>query len=488
MAVIQSGAGSPLLTVDATALAARETPYDTSGNALAVAQRSAVTATVGGVLGAGADYKVSRTFRTDETGTLRTSDESQFLYDSCEGAAYDSNKWIQTITTSTVTQAAATGMLFNANSTLTATTGAVHVSHRQIPLFNGGILLGRWNARATTHVANGVIEMGFGSPASATALTVTNGAHWRKDTGGQWLPVICINGTEYLGSAISNATFIASVPVTDYACFTVELRQSLARFCIYTQSGALVTSQDMEWTSLATGVVGFAVTHTQAFMRQWNNGAVSVTAVQLFVKGVSITLLDALSQRDYRVAQSGMCLNSLTSPTAYTQAAQHANSADPAAAVLSNTTPSYTTLGGLFIGPTPTPAGATTDFSLFAWTCPSPYTFYVTGCRINVLNRGVAITTTATVLEWFLGFNASSGSLAAAAPYSPMKVELGRQVFAIGAAIDSMPTPTDVVWTPGTPFAVQPGRTLIVGLRIPVGSATALGFLRGSVAIDGFYE
>jgi len=485
MAVIQSGATTDLLTVDATSKAARQTPYDSSGNVLAVPTRGAIAATAGGVIIAGADHKVARAIRADDTGTLRTSGESLFLYDNSEGAAYDSNKWVQTITTSTVAQAALTGMLFNANSTLTATTGAVHVSHRQFPWPNGSILLGRWYARPTTHFANGVIELGFGAPASPTALTVVNGAHWRKDTGGQWLPVVAINGTEYLGTPISNATFIASVPVTDYAMFTVELRYKLARFCIFTQAGVLVHSADIEWTSLATGVVGLAVTHIPCFMRQWNNGAVA-TAVQLFVKSVQISLLDVISQRDYRVGQSGMNYNSLTSPTVYTQAAQHTNSADPAAAVLSNTTPSYTTLGGLFIGPTPTPAGAVTDFALFAWTCPAPFTFYVTGAKICVSNRGVIVATTATVLEWFLGFNASSGSLASAAPYAPMRVAIGRQAFAIGAAIDAVAP--DVVWTPGTPLAVQPGRTLIVGLRIPVGTATAAGFLRGMVAIDGFYE
>ena len=290
------------------------------------------------------------------------------------------------------------------------------------------------------------------------------------------------------GKTIAIVLSDAAADATTKANAAQAASQPLARFCIYTQAGVLVTSQDMDWTSLGTGIVGLSVTHTPSFMRQWNNGTVSTTAVQLFVKNVAISLLDALPQREYRVAQSGMCLNSLTSPTAYTQAAQHANSADPAAAVLSNTTPSYTTLGGLFIGPTPTPVGATTDFALFAWTCPSPYTFHVTGCRINVINRGVIVATTATVLEWFLGFNASSGSLAAAAPYSPMKIEIGRQVFAIGATVESMPTPTDVIWAPVTPFAVQPGRTLIIGLRIPVGTATATGFLRGSATVEGFYE
>jgi hypothetical protein len=488
MAVIQSGATTDLLTVEAASKAARVSPFDAAGNPIAPVSRGAVPATVGGLLNAGVDYKLARALRVDETGALRTNQGgSLLLVDHSEGAAYNSNLWVQTASTATLSQTAVAGRTFNSGSSVTASQGIVHVSHRQFPLVHGGRLLARFLARATAHGANAVIEMGFGAPASAVALTATNGAHWRKDTGGQWHPVICINSTEYLGTPISNATFIAAVPVTDYAVFTVELCETLARFCIYTQAGVLVAAQDMEWASLATGVAGLAVTHIPVYSRVWNNGTAAL-AVLLYVKSTTVEQLDVVPNREHQVAQSGMCFNSLTSPTAFTQAAAYGNGADPAAAALSNTTPSYTSLGGLFIGPTPTPVGALTDFPLFGFTVPAPYTFFVTGVRICCINRGAAIATTATVLEWFLAANASSGSLASAAPYAPMRVALGQQIFAIGATIDSAPNPPFIDVQFPTPLAVQPGRVLIVGLRIPIGTATASGFLRGSVAVNGFYE
>jgi len=409
------------------------------------------------------------------------------LYDSCEGAVVNIMKWIQTTTTMTITQATATGMLFNAASSVAATVGAMHVSHRRFPFLARAAMAYRFRVRATAHFNNNLIELGaVNPPATATTAVVPDGFFWRKDAAGQWLPVISVAGVEALGTPISNATFIASVATTDYCYFSVFVEESRATFRITTNGGIIVNEQIIDF-SIAAGIGTFAVTQLAAYMRTWNSGATG-TAVQVFVAQVAVFAIDSMmNQRDWRLICSGQLDNSTVSPTTALQLAQYANSADPAAAVLSNTAASYTTLGGLFLGPTPTPAGAVTDFAFFGWANPSAVkTFFFTGIKINTSNRGVIVATTATVLEWALGFNSSAVSLATVAPYSPMKVAIGRQVFAIGAAIDAVVP--DVVWTPGTPLAVMPSRFLHVILRIPVGTATAAGFLRGSVAIDGFFE
>jgi len=474
------------MTVDPTPKAARVIIYGPNGEVLSAVDRSSLTpGSAGGVRLAGADYKTHRLLRASPLGSLRASDDMLMLYDSCEGAAVDTNKWIQTVATMTITQAAATGTLFNAGASVAATVGAMQLSHRRFPRLFRSTLAVRFKMRHTAHFSNNLIEVGFGDPASSTATSIGNGACWRKDGTGQYIPVISIGGSEILGTPISNATFLASVAATDYFIAEVAILDDHVHFELMTNAGVLINAQDIDLSG--TGVAHFAVTHLQAMERIYNSGATG-TAVQLFVMAASVFAIDAVGQRDWSAIMTGMGYSSLTNPATYLQNAQHANSADPAAAVLSNTVPSYTTLGGMFLGPTPTPAGAVTDFALFAFTVPAPYTFYFTGIKITVQNRGVIVATTATVLEWFLAFNASSGSLASAAPYAPMRVDIGRQTFAIGAAIDAVPPLPEVVWTPRTPQAVQPTRTLIVGLRIPVGTATAAGFLRGSVAIDGYFE
>jgi hypothetical protein len=457
--------------------------YDAAGLPIAPSNRGAISDTVGGNLSANKDYELARTQRAMPDGSMVAARENMLFYDSVEGAAVDTNKWIQSTTTQTITQSAA-NILFNAGSSVATTTGALQVTHRRFAQMPRSALVFRTRVRATAHFTNNQLQFGFGLPASQTAIGAADAAFWRKDATGQWLPVVSIGGAENLGTPISNATFIASVPTTDYAWFEVFLEESRATFSIVTQTGVNVNTQVVEFPP---NVSSFQSTHMAAFLHCLNTGATG-TAVQMFVSGVAIYEVDGSVLIDPFEAQSGMEYNSLTSPTAYTQAAQWANSADPAAAVLSNTAASYATLGGIFIGPTPTPGGAVTDFSFFSWTNPAPYQFYVTGVKISSINRGVAIATTATVLQWGLALNASSGSLASAAPYTPMRIAIGQQTFAIGTAIDAPPTPAEVSLDLKPAYAVQPGRTAIIILRIPIGTATASGFLRGTVAVTGYYK
>lgn len=488
--ILQSGATTDLLTVDPASKAARETPYDVAGNALAVANRGSLAALTGGVMQAVGDYRVSRVLRGDPTGLVRTTSDSLMFMDATEGAAYDSNKWLQTITTSTVTQAAATGMLFNANSTLTASAGAMHATNRKFPIFPGAVLLFSAVARATTHSANGVIELGFGTPATVAGLTAVDGAHWRKDTGGQWLPVLVMGTTEYLGTPISNATFIASVPVTDYCVFTVELRGTLARFCIYTLAGVLVTSQDIDLSAAGTGVSGVAASHVGAFVRQWNNGTVSTTAVQFFCKTLSVVQLDAAMQRDYRTAQAGMGLSFIQSPTAYTQAPNWTNQVAPTTRTVTNTTEQEATLGGHVSwnnAGTSFAGSDLVDLILFGWTVPVPYSFVLTGCRISTANLGAANGATPYTIAYSLAVGHNTASLATAAPNAPRFIPLGFQTLAAAGAVGAV-FDRDTIWTPGSPVVIQPGRRVAVVARVIAGTATAAQVIRTLAALDGFYE
>lgn len=470
----------------------RVTLYDAAGNIITPANRGSIPSSAGGILQSVADYKVARLMRGDETGTLRTSDEALMLYDGAEGAALDTNKWINTNTTHTVTQAAATGTLLNANSTVATTTGALLTSHRTIPAFPGAVKLFRARLRVTAHFANGRVECGFGNPGglgtpSATAATAVNGAHWRKDDSGQWLPVLVVNGVEALGTPISNATFIAAVATTEYAIFVVELRYNVARFSIYKQDGTLVTSQDLEW-SAGANFGGFSQTHLAAFIRQHNTGATG-TAVQVFVDGVSVAVLDAMAQRPYNVGQAGMGYSSLTSPTAYTQNANWGNSAAPTTRTLSNTAAAETTLGGLLRANSI--AGGNTDLIMFGWTNPSPYVFYCDGIWIPApLNEVVAVATTATIFAYFASFNLSAVSLATGGTYPGHRIALpGIHTAAVGLAANNLFSGSPIFVQFPTPFAVMPGRFLHIGCRELVGTATATEtYLWAGVGVSGFFE
>jgi hypothetical protein len=485
LAVIQSGATSDLLTVDPTSKAGRVSIYDSAGNLITSANRAVVIETAGGVMNAGKDYKLARTLRVSSTGALHVAgDGATMLWDSFEGTVRNLSQWVETVTTMASTQALATGLTLNSASTLTTTTGILESSHRQFPIVARGALVFRARLRVQG-ATNCFEEWGFGDATSATTAVINNGAFFRRDGAGSLQPILAFNGTEGAGATMT------APATTEYAWYEIFLEDDRATFQITSVNGALISSQVMErgatggnGTGVATAARLFAVTHIPAFFRVYNSGAAG-TAPQIVVNQCSVTLADTWGTRDHRVGLSGAGYSSLTSPTAFTQIANYANSAAPASATLSNTAAGYTTLGGQW--QFAAVAGAETDYALFGWTNPSPYTFYCTGIRIGeTLNLVAAVATTATILQWGVAFNSSAVSLATGAPYSPMRLQLGSQAFAIASAIGAIQP--GIPWTPGTPMAVQPGRFLHIILKMPVASATATEIFRGSVAIDGFFE
>jgi hypothetical protein len=167
-----------------------------------------------------------------------------------------------------------------------------------------------------------------------------------------------------------------------------------------------------------------------------------------------------------------------------TQLAQFANSAAPGAASLSNTTPSYTTLGGKFLFASI--VGAETDHVIFGYTTPATHRLIISGIAISTA-VSVALTTTASLIEWGLGVNATAVSLATSdsgSTYGPRRIALGTQGFVASAAVGIMGA--DIVRQFDSPLITEPGRFLTVIMREPVGAAT--GSFRGSVTFDGYFE
>lgn len=485
MAQIKSGASSDLLTVDPTSKAARGTIYDTSGNVLCSPNRTAVAETAGGIMLAGKDYKLLRTLRASSIGTLRSSDDALFLYDSFEGTTRNLNAWIETATTMTSAQTLATGLRLNTAGTTTTTTGILESSHRQFPVIarTGIVFRARLRYQGAT---NCVEEWGFSDQSSATAATHNNGAFFRRDAAGSLQPVLAFNGVETQGT-----TFASPPSTSEYSFFEIFLEDDRATFQILNAAGVLIGAQVMERGSSAGGAGVttqarlFAVTHLPCFFRVLNTGAAG-TAPQIDVTECSVIITDSLQQRSWRDALSGMGYNALSSPTAYTQLANYANSAAPASATLSNTAAGYTTLGGQW--QFAAAAGAETDYALFGFTNPSPYTLYVTSVAIAAWVQAIAIATTSSVLQWGIAANSSAVSLATAAPYSPMRKGIGVQSATVGTPVGDMFNPGNLLYMPQTPDAVQPGRFFHVILKIPIATATGSQIIRGVCMIDGYFE
>ncbi len=100
------------------------------------------------------------------------------------------------------------------------------------------------------------------------------------------------------------------------------------------------------------------------------------------------------------------------------QTANYANTAAPASATLSNTAAGYTTLGGQW--QFAAVAGAETDYALFGFqvtaaaAASANKNLFITGIRIEAVNTGAAVATTATLLQWGLAVGGTAVSLATA--------------------------------------------------------------------------
>lgn len=455
--------------------------YDANGGVLVQTDRAQITpGATSGIPSMGFEFQTARVNRCSPDGSLRTTADGLLLYDAVEGAAVDTNKWVQTLTTMTIVQAAGV-ITFNGGSSVAINVGAQQLSNRWFAKILRSPLIFRSTQRHTQHFNGNLIEQGFGSPTTAITNNLVNGAVWRKDGTGQYVPVLIFNGSEVLGTPISNATWLTSVAPTDYFVFEIFLTDSYAKFSAYTLTGTLISEQTI---SYGTTVLGFTQTHLQACNRTYNAAATG-TAVQLLLSNCAVYKLDDNTTRDVSTVQAAMAYNQGSSPTAYTQLSNYANSAAPASAVLANTTAGYVNLGGQF--QFAAVAGAETDYALFGLAIPIPYHFYFRGIRIETWNTVVPVATTPTLMQWGMAFNSSAVSLATAAPYSPMRFAIGAQTFAVGAAVGAK-ADAPVYWQPAEPICVMPGKFIHVILKMPLGTATATEIFRGTCAIDGYFE
>lgn len=176
-------------------------------------------------------------------------------------------------------------------------------------------------------------------------------------------------------------------------------------------------------------------------------------------------------------------------PSVYegTQLANHANSASPSSASLSNSAAGYTTLGGKY--QFATVSGAATDYALFAYLVPATHNLNISGIAISAVNTGAAVATTASILDWSIGFDGTAVDLSttdSGSVYATRRIPIGTQSFIVGAAIGAVAP--DIVRYFDNPLPIRAGRYLHVILQLPVGTATTSQVIRGDVFLDGFFD
>lgn len=472
MACIQSGVTTDLLTIDAASKAARSTLYDTSGNCMVLTHGTNTTTATGLVIG-GYDDRAFRAARFDRLGNVRTGNDQILLAYSCEGATLNSNLFNVSATTMTITQAATTGIFLNASASIAASAYAIVLSQKFFAKTLSSPLRLRARARVVPQT-NSVVEFGFCTPVTTTAQIAT-GAFWRYTSSGSVVPVISFNGSD-----VAAGTNISSLlSSANYYSWTVVIDDDNVFFAVQdSATGNIINEQTLRMPSTQPKML--SVTRLQAAARVYNATA-PVAAPSMYISDLAVIGYDLVTNKSWVNVSAALGLGSEMSPTTYAQTATWANSAAPANATLSNTTASYTTLGGLFsFGAV---AGAETDYALFSFTSTSPYSLFITGITIDAYNTGAAVATTPTVLHWGIVTNGAATSLATA---TLARQHLGVQSFPVGAAVGT--TADRITTTFPTPLRTDSGRVVVVMLRMPVASATASQVIRGGISINGYFE
>lgn len=476
MAQIQSGVTGDLLTIHPTAKAARALLYGPDGSLITRQHGEARSTSDYGLAMAGLNDDNYRAIRTDRMGNPGVALNNVLFSEPFEGATVSSPNRI-TLATTTFTQAqtASAGLNLNSGAVNTSGSAALLTTNRRFIKLQRAPLHLKARARLA-HVTNAVMELGFGAPANQTSAP-TVGAYFQVTTAGVVQGVWTFNGVDVTTSAFS----MPSGWQSNYYVFDVILDDDEVVFFIQDTSTGLIIGEKKIQIPL-TGVRMWDASRLPAYARLHFPSA-PASAATLILASLDVVLLDAFMNKPWAHTAAHSGLGSEVHPTTFAQAAQWANSAAPASATLSNVAAGYTTLGGLW--QFAAVAGAATDYALFGFTVPAPYSFVCTGVEIDAYNTGAAVATTPSLLVWGLSPDQTAISLATA---TNRRVALGSQSFVVGAAIGARADRAISVDFSNGPLVTNPGRILVLVLRMPVATATASQVIAGTATFKGYFE
>ncbi len=473
---LQNGTSSSEL--DITNEAARVYVADSSGNSMGFADAAAFdSSTTKGLVGMGLDHGTVRALQVSRDGRTEIPARRLLLVDLVEGTTLNTQRWTSTATTMTSSQSATTGILLNASAITTINTG-IALSSRQTHIVMATAPL-HFRARVrSTAVANqeGHVGLAFQGTLSGTAA-LDFGATWTWGTDGSLKPQI-----HYAGAAVATGTDIdGSLSDANYYEFHITVEEDCCVFQVFTTATRLLISRQVLALPVSQPRL-FSGTHVYTFLRLRNAGSAPASAGQLFINQIETAQLGVHSPSQSQEMFSGAGYSAAISPTAYTQAAQWANSSDPSNATLSNTAAGYTTLGGLYGWAAA--ASAATDYCLFGFAVPAPYRLLIWGVHIEMWNTGAAnAATPATTVAWAWGLNGASANLATG---GHIRRGIGATTIAISAAIGAMSQGIEQRYN--APLICEPGTTLAIIAKIVGGAATGSQVIRGLIDVDGTFE
>jgi hypothetical protein len=390
--------------------------------------------------------------------------------------------------TMTIDQSTNAGLLTLNASGVTATGNHVVLrTYRTFPVINAAPTYLYFAAIGVNQTAvNAQCDIGLGY--ALTTAAPTDGVFFRWKLDGDLVGVLCNNSVE------TETPALTKISDNERGEYLIVMNDEDVEFWIDGIFRARLTA--------VTTYTGHGVTRSPAlpFVARLFNSGIAGAAKSLRLAEVSVSMGDIATNRPWDTQMAGMELGAHQIPPGATaaQSATWGNSAAPASIVLANNgagANTLTTLGGLF--QFAAPAGAETDFVIFTYTVPAGSVtqpgknLVIRGVRIDTVNTGAAVATTATTLFWALGVGGTAADLATAdsltaATRAYRRIPLGIQSFIVGAVAGAQGPVIAVNFD--APVVVAPGTRVNGIVRIPIGTATGSQVIRGTFFVNGYFE
>lgn len=442
---------------------------------------SAITSEVdaGSIIGS----RTVKAFESSEDFRMRSGLDTLLFQDSFAGAAINSALWQTPVTTMTVT--VANGFI-NLNAGLSTASGAVAraSSYRTMPMYKGFGTYFEANMQfAQLPTANNVCEWGLGIATGVAAPT--DGAFFRVNAAGEFRAVINNNGVETQSGTLNFATLVG---ISTTRLFVIQWTSGAVRFWI---DNVLVATVDLP----TAGALITASESLPVLLRNYNSGVAGAAQV-MRAANVTVSFSDSQCPKPWPdiMAGTGGCAYQGQTGGTMGSTANYANSANPGAAVPTNTTAALGSgLGGQFWETDS--LAVTTDGIISSYQNPVATaalpgkTLYVTGIKIESFIQAT-LTGGGYNASWSLAFGHTAVSLATAeasgsSTKAPRRIGLGQQsVAANAAALASLQT---VQMTFNSPIPVFPGE-FIQTVKKKIGTAPSAGVVGHIITIDGYWE
>lgn len=373
--------------------------------------------------------------------------------------------------TSTFTLAwSAVGLNTNSGSSIAVGSSTLS-TYNEFPLMGTTNLYCEFTGGLNTAMfANSVVDIGLFRKSAVTPFAPTDGVYFRITSAG-------VNGViNYNGTEVQSSIFTSYTPaIADKSRWIISIDEFNVDFWIDDKLYGRVEKPQASGQPFLSSSLPFSIRHA-------NTGA-TASAVQFILTDYSISIGGAVYTRTLG-EQGNAAFGSYQGLSGGTMGslASYANSTNPTAAVPSNTALTANLPNGLGgQGAVNAQAAAATDGIWSSYQVPAGTVavqgkrLKITGIRIDAVNIGAAVATTATTVQFSLAFGHTAVSLAtteATATKAPRRLALGYMTWAVGAAIGAQATPISVDFSNG-PIYVEPGHFVQLVGKFLVGTATA---------------